>query len=345
MGVRFRKSINLGGGFRVNLSKSGIGYSWGIPGYRITKTANGRVRQTISIPGTGINYVEESKIKNVIRKRHPINIQEDIENIKIKSAPIENFQSVEYSEFIEGITHIEKSDRNHNYSMIGIGLCGMMTVFFGQPIIPILFFISLILKYLLYPKTKIKLEYTGDNSIMENYINIVDKLKQLNNCGGKWQINQYSNVSHPRRKYEAGASKLLNRIPFVIKNEVPSFLDTDIDIVQVCLSQEKLIFLPDKILIFKDDDIGVINYNNISIEIESSRFIENDYVPKDSEIIDYTWQYVNKNGSADRRFNNNRQLPICIYYDIYITSTEGLNIDLQVSNNVFAMEFVEAMKN
>ena len=37
MGFRYRKSINLGGGFRINLSKSGVGYSWGTKGYRITK--------------------------------------------------------------------------------------------------------------------------------------------------------------------------------------------------------------------------------------------------------------------------------------------------------------------
>ena len=35
MGFRVRKSINLGGGFRINLSKSGIGYSWGTKGYRV----------------------------------------------------------------------------------------------------------------------------------------------------------------------------------------------------------------------------------------------------------------------------------------------------------------------
>ena len=40
MGWRYRKSINLGGGFRVNLSKNGIGYSWGVKGYRMTKTAD-----------------------------------------------------------------------------------------------------------------------------------------------------------------------------------------------------------------------------------------------------------------------------------------------------------------
>lgn len=61
MGFRFRKSYKLPGGFRINLSKSGIGYSWGVKGYRITKKANGNVRKTMSVPGTGISHVSESK--------------------------------------------------------------------------------------------------------------------------------------------------------------------------------------------------------------------------------------------------------------------------------------------
>ena len=60
MGFRFRRSINLGGGFKINLSKSGIGYSWGTKGYRISRTARGTTRRTYSIPGTGISYVDES---------------------------------------------------------------------------------------------------------------------------------------------------------------------------------------------------------------------------------------------------------------------------------------------
>lgn len=66
MGFRFRKSINLGG-VRVNLSKSGIGYSVGTKGARITKTANGRTRTTLSIPNTGLSYVSESSKK---KKNH-----------------------------------------------------------------------------------------------------------------------------------------------------------------------------------------------------------------------------------------------------------------------------------
>lgn len=61
MGMRFRKSINLGGGARLNISKSGLGASAGGKGFRVTKKAGGGTRTTASIPGTGISYVKDSK--------------------------------------------------------------------------------------------------------------------------------------------------------------------------------------------------------------------------------------------------------------------------------------------
>ena len=60
MGLRFRKSIKLGGGAKMNLSKSGIGFSWGVKGFRKTKKAGGGTRTTYSVPGTGISYVKDS---------------------------------------------------------------------------------------------------------------------------------------------------------------------------------------------------------------------------------------------------------------------------------------------
>ena len=68
MGLRYRKSMKLPGGFRVNLSKSGVGYSWGVKGYRVTKTAKGTTRTTTSIPGTGLSHVKESGGKSASRK-------------------------------------------------------------------------------------------------------------------------------------------------------------------------------------------------------------------------------------------------------------------------------------
>lgn len=53
MGWGLRRSIRLGP-FRVNLSKSGIGFSAGVRGLRVGRDSNGRDYSHLSIPGTGI---------------------------------------------------------------------------------------------------------------------------------------------------------------------------------------------------------------------------------------------------------------------------------------------------
>lgn len=62
MGFRFRKSFGKGP-FRVNISKSGVGWSVGTKGARITKKANGNTMTTASIPGAGVSYVKETSTK------------------------------------------------------------------------------------------------------------------------------------------------------------------------------------------------------------------------------------------------------------------------------------------
>ena len=70
MGFRYRKSIGVGKYFRINVSKSGIGYSFGVPGARITHSANGRVTTTVGLPGTGISY--STSQKTVIQRENQI---------------------------------------------------------------------------------------------------------------------------------------------------------------------------------------------------------------------------------------------------------------------------------
>lgn len=57
MGLRFRKSINIGP-LRINFSKSGIGFSLGVKGFRISRSAKGKNTATVSLPGTGVSYVQ-----------------------------------------------------------------------------------------------------------------------------------------------------------------------------------------------------------------------------------------------------------------------------------------------
>lgn len=57
MGFRFHRSMQLVPGVRLNFSKSGVGYSLGGRGMRVSHSPTGRVTQTLGIPGTGLSYV------------------------------------------------------------------------------------------------------------------------------------------------------------------------------------------------------------------------------------------------------------------------------------------------
>lgn len=82
MGFRFRKSFGKGP-FRVNISKSGVGYSIGSKGFRYTKKAGGGTRTTASIPGTGISYVTDSGKKSHISA----NTQSSLHSAVVNSSP------------------------------------------------------------------------------------------------------------------------------------------------------------------------------------------------------------------------------------------------------------------
>lgn len=56
MGLNFRKSINLGKGFKLNIGKGSVGISGGVKGARVSVNSKGRKTATFSIPGTGISY-------------------------------------------------------------------------------------------------------------------------------------------------------------------------------------------------------------------------------------------------------------------------------------------------
>jgi uncharacterized protein DUF4236 len=56
MGLRIRKSFTLVPGVRMTISSSGVSYSMGVRGARITRTARGNVNATVRLPGSGISY-------------------------------------------------------------------------------------------------------------------------------------------------------------------------------------------------------------------------------------------------------------------------------------------------
>lgn len=62
MGLRFRKSVSLCKGVKLNFGKSGMSVSLGTKGYHKTINTSGRVTTTVGLPGTGIYYTNTKKI-------------------------------------------------------------------------------------------------------------------------------------------------------------------------------------------------------------------------------------------------------------------------------------------
>ena len=57
MGLRFRRSVKIMPGVRVNLGKKGASVSVGRRGANVTMGKNG-VRTTVGLPGTGLSYTK-----------------------------------------------------------------------------------------------------------------------------------------------------------------------------------------------------------------------------------------------------------------------------------------------
>ena len=74
MGLRFRKSISIIPGVKLNFGKSGMSVSTGVPGFRKTFHSSGRVTTSVGIPGTGLSYVTtENKNKTSRNQRQTRN--------------------------------------------------------------------------------------------------------------------------------------------------------------------------------------------------------------------------------------------------------------------------------
>ena len=68
MGFNFRKSVKVGP-VRFNVGKSGVGISIGGKGFRVNRSAKGKTKATISIPGTGISYTQDlDDLKDIFDK-------------------------------------------------------------------------------------------------------------------------------------------------------------------------------------------------------------------------------------------------------------------------------------
>lgn len=161
----------------------------------------------------------------------------------------------------------------------------------------------------------------------------------------KWHVDAGGAVRDLHTwKRNAGASTIVDKRPTDFGYMLPRVLKTNITPPFMKVGKETIYWLPDVVLVVESGKVGAVAYDKLDIRWQDSRFIEEDSVPHDALVVGQTWKYPNKNGGPDRRFNNNRQLPICLYESIHLSSRNGLNELLQVSTNGRAQHLSAAAK-
>lgn len=318
MGWNYRKSINLGGGFRVNISKSGIGYSWGVPGYRVTRTARGNIRRTASIPRTGISYTQETSRSSNRSQRNPIN-EEIIET---------QSRNIISNAHLDDICKALNKTLFYNYISTWIIIVGIIFGFVN-PFIFIVGAIGIILKAYVIKYGAINIDYKVEPEEEKKYRGRLKFWDTIFQAEHTWQT--LSEQGNNNKKNNFGVAKSIKR-KIVEKSGSYRFIKSNMEYITIRLNKEFLVVLPDKLFVKQKRKFRAVDYNELIIDSHYMSFVESQKVPSDAQVIKMVWEHSNRDGSRDKRFSNNRQLPLCKYIEVKIESASGLLIKLLISN-------------
>lgn len=353
MGFYIRKGIRVGP-LRFNLSNSGVGISTGIKGFRISSGPRGNY---VNIGRGGLYYraaipsPKSQSIPEVVQPRFsdpeiPTGTHDPL--IKLQTENISQIVDSSSKELLDEMNQKRKKIRF--WPIVGVVFIAALIYGFSQNWHPYILAALLVfggaIIYAAYVYDQLRksvvLFYEFDESMEVLYEKAHDAAENLSKASSIWFIDSTGKVRD--RKYHAGASQLVDRKSAAIKKLSPPYVKTNIEVLSFVCGDQTLYFFPERILIYSSNGIGAVSYPELELEISTTRFIEEAAVPRDAKVVDRTWKYVNKGGGPDKRFKDNRELPICQYEEMAISSKTGLNKLLQLSRLGFGDAFSSAIK-
>ncbi|WP_420971986.1 hypothetical protein [Bradyrhizobium sp. B120] len=181
-------------------------------------------------------------------------------------------------------------------------------------------------------------ELTGEES--ERFEALSRAFGVMASCSGLWRIPLEKQETDWKRN--AGASKTVQRTRIAFARSKPPLVASNVDFLQLPLGKETIYLTPDAVLVVVGGAIAAMKYADVDLSYQQTRFIEDGQAPSDATVVGETWRYVNRKGGPDRRFNNNRQLPICLYGEIDFLSASGLKERIHCSRTEASQKFASA---
>lgn len=163
------------------------------------------------------------------------------------------------------------------------------------------------------------IQYDVDLELSEkeksSYEEFCQKFEILLTSNKVWRINSSERTS----QIKSSAKYSLARTATSVGVGVFNYIKSQYDVPTINDGTVQLYFYP-KFLIAATSisSFSVIPYSSVSLYGLRSRFCEEEALPVDSKHLGYTWKYVNKSGGPDKRFVDNKQLPIMEYGDLTI---------------------------
>jgi Protein of unknown function (DUF4236) len=352
MGFYLRKSISVGP-LRFNLSKSGIGVSVGVTGLRFGVGPRGNYVHM----GRGGLYYRATLPPSASPRNSPAQPPTPISpEIPLGThAPLEEIESADVSKIVDSSSRELLDELNRKRAkarlwpivaivsvvVLGVGISSNWPAW----LLALIALAGAAGTYAAHTRDALEktvvLFYDFDSDMEAAYDQLHTAASQLAGCAAAWHIEASGKVHD--RKYHAGASDLVRRKNTSIRKGEPPYVKTNIETVAVGVGRQTLHFFPDRVLIYGQNGVGAVGYQELRIDVGATRFIERDPVPRDAEVVDRTWKYVNKSGGPDKRFKDNKEIPVCRYEEIKLSSQSGLNEVLQLSRCGFGRGLAEAI--
>ncbi len=362
--MRFRKRLKVFPGFYLNLSKSGISSTLGVNGASINFSKKGTYLNT-GIPGTGIydrkridgrkSSSTNSFSENINNfENQTVNNQEILVN-EIKSDEINKLTSTSLIEFketllevyndrIELIQEIEITKKQiksakSNFIISRIFIVGFVIKSFKEKIIDKEEYLCDIENQL--KESYVNIDVDFDKEFEEKYINTLNSYKTLLTTEITWDIT--SSVEQDMKATRSAASSVITRKPVKFKFDNIDIIKSKYSAFHIENKNGGDLYIYPAFVIISNNkkEFALIDIKEFEMKFSQQQFIEQEKIPSDTKIIDKTWAKVNKNGSPDKRFVGNYEIPIVSYGRIEIKSKSGLNETYAFSNYEKSKEFVD----
>jgi hypothetical protein len=374
MSWRFRQSFKLFPGVKINVSKSGLSTTLGSGPFHLNISPLG-LMQTLSIPGSGISC------RHRLGGIHDSNSRKGEEEIPqwqpdglpcanpmtsevIQSAETEEMTSPGMDAFlsllkaalrerreIDGLLNVSRKQ----YAGLRSRLDDWELGFWKKRLFPKRLALlrdevklnrEMIDEYeQQWKQTVIQTQIDVSEADMERFDAVKETFSRLLGSEMIWDVLSVATVDKGRERSSASSSYARHRVFFSFNSM--GVISSRWVVPYLGNRNGGVLYLyPGFVLYYVNDlELTVIDCKDIQIEFSDLRFIEEETVPSDAKILEYTWKKTNKDKSPDKRFKGNYQIPVCCYARMRISSKGGLREEYMISNVDAARGFYDAFSS